>query len=103
VKEWKVVKGTQAEQPSEKDLSSSPTTVYLRRNIEQVAEEQGEGETKQTVTLWQYEERELTVEEYNQLQLISENTAMIVTSVTEFQKTTVIDEYTAQLIEEGVL
>lgn len=66
------------------------------------AEESGEA-----VNVWQYEERELTVEEYENMllmqQIVSENTTGIVESVTQFQKEAVIDEYTEQLIEEGLI
>lgn len=86
----------------------SPSTVYLRRNIEQVKREieGNDGET-QTATEWQYEEREMTVEEYESMilmqQVVEENTSGIVESVTQFQKDAVIDEYTEQLIEEGLI
>jgi hypothetical protein len=36
-------------------------------------------------------------------QVVSENTSGIVESVTQFQKDAVIDEYTEQLIEEGLI
>lgn len=59
------------------------------------------------MTGWLREERELTLEEYHQMilmqQVVTENTQRIVTSVTEFQKGAVIDEYTMQLIEEGII
>jgi hypothetical protein len=59
------------------------------------------------VSAWQYEEREMTAEEYENMilmqQIVSENTSGIVESVTQFQKDTVIDEYTEQLIEEGLI
>lgn len=59
------------------------------------------------MTGWQREERELTIAEYEQLKLmqevVTENTEGIVASVTEFQKGAVIDEYTMQLIEEGII
>lgn len=59
------------------------------------------------MTGWQREERELTVEEYHQMmlmqQVVAENTEGIVASVTTFQKEAVIDEYTEQLIEEGLI
>lgn len=81
--------------------------MYLRRNIKQV-EKEVEGETGvQVEREWQYEEQELTVEEYEQMLLMQEivekKTEKIVESVTQFQKETVIDEYTMQLIEEGVI
>lgn len=59
------------------------------------------------VSGWQRDERELTVEEYEQMKLMEEvvngNKEEIVSSVTNFQKEAVIDEYTLQLVEEGVL
>lgn len=59
------------------------------------------------VTGWEREERELTVGEYQQMMLtrevVNENKADIVASVTDFQKSEVIDEYTMQLVEEGLL
>jgi hypothetical protein len=46
-------------------------------------------------------------EEYDRLTLMQEvvasNTTRIVESVTQFQKDAVIDEYTQQLIEEGLI
>ncbi|MDO4332533.1 MAG: hypothetical protein Q4C58_07565 [Eubacteriales bacterium] len=69
-------------------------------------QESAEGDEK-AVDVWEYEERELTVEEYEQMllmqQVVEQNTAGIVESVTAFQKDAVIDEYTEQLIEEGVI
>ncbi|MCI5872567.1 MAG: hypothetical protein MR012_02710 [Roseburia sp.] len=59
------------------------------------------------MTGWEREERELTLAEYEQMKLMSEivsdNTSGIIASVTEFQKDAVIDEYTQQLIEEGLI
>lgn len=83
-------------------------TVYLRRNIEQVEKEvEGSEGNIQTVTEWQYEEKEMTVEEYENMiivkTVVEENTSGIVESVTQFQKDAVIDEYTQQLIEEGII
>lgn len=106
--DWKRVTGTQPDKPEEVDRTSSPSTVYLRRNIEQVTNEIAtiDGET-QTVTEWQYDEKEMTVEEYENMALmksvVEENTSGIVESVTQFQKDAVIDEYTQQLIEEGLI
>ena len=90
------------------DRTSSPSTVYLRKNIEQVEKEvEGADGKMQTVTEWQYDEKEMTVEEYENMALmkyvVEENTSGIVESVTQFQKDAVIDEYTAQLIEEGLI
>lgn len=59
------------------------------------------------IETWQYDEKEMTVEEYENMALmksvVEENTSGIVESVTQFQKDAVIDEYTAQLIEEGLI
>lgn len=80
--------------------------MYLRRNIIRKELEEGEDQESQTA-VWQYEERELTKEEYKQMllmqQVVEEKTEGIVESVTQFQKNTVIDEYTMQLIEEGII
>lgn len=108
MKEWKLQQGTQEERPEEIDRTSSPTTVYLRRNIKQVTQEvEGESGETQRVSGWEYEEQEMLVEEYENMllmqQVVTENTSGIVESVTQFQKETVIDEYTAQLIEEGLI
>ena len=104
MKEWREVFGTETERPAELDTWQSPTTVYQRRNVRRMTKTEPDG-TK--VTGWQREERELTVEEYRQMmlmrQVVAENTEGIVASVTEFQKGAVIDEYTMQLIEEGII
>ena len=104
MKEWKEVFGTEATKPEEFDTTASPTTVYQRRNIRQETKTEGDGTE---VTGWLREERELTLEEYEQMKLVHEvvasNTSEIVSSVTEFQKKAVIDEYTEQLIEEGLI
>lgn len=54
--------GSQAERPAEVDATSSKTIVYLRKNIEQVTHE--DPQTGEPVTLWEYDEAELTREEY---------------------------------------
>lgn len=104
MKEWREVFGTEVTKPEEFDRTASPTTVYQRRNIRQETKTDQNG-TK--VSGWVREERELTLEEYEQLKLmqeiLSDNTSNIVQTVTNFQKDVVIDEYTQQLIEEGVI
>lgn len=59
------------------------------------------------MTGWEREERELTSVEYQQMvlvrEVVNENKTDIVESVTEFQRDEVIDEYTMQLIEEGLM
>ena len=104
MRNWHKVTGSQTTKPEEIDLTSSGTTVYLRKNIQQITQENEEGES---VQLWEYDEQEMTVQEYEQMQLISkiveEKTTGIVKSVTEFQREEVIDEYTEQLIEGGLI
>ena len=90
--------------PEEFDTTSSPETVYQRRNIKEVTRDEPDGAK---VKGWEREERELTIGEYEQMMLtrevVNENKADIVASVTDFQKAEVIDEYTMQLVEEGLL
>jgi len=59
---WKNVTGCQPNKPDEVDATSSPTTVYLRRNINQKEITQNE----ETITVWEYEEAQLTKEEYEE-------------------------------------
>lgn len=54
--EWKKVQGSQPETPGEFDTTSSPTTVYQRRNVQRVTVDEAE--------LWEYEERTMTHEEF---------------------------------------
>ena len=87
--DWKKVTGTQPDKPEEVDRTSSPSTVYLRKNIEQVTREvEGSDGKMQTVTEWQYDEKEMTVKEYENMALmksvVEENTSGIVESVTQF-------------------
>lgn len=92
------------EREHEFDTTASPTTVYQRRNIKKATKEDADGKK---ITGWQREEREMSREEYDRLTLMQEvvasNTTGIVESVTQFQKDAVIDEYTQQLIEEGLI
>ncbi len=60
--EWKKITGTQAERPAELDTTSSPNTVYLRKNIEEVEIESGGSK----ITAWSYDEAQLTIAEYEQ-------------------------------------
>ena len=104
MKKWRTVFGTEAVMPEEFDTTSSPETVYQRRNIKEVTRDEPDGEK---VKGWEREERESTIGEYEQMMLtrevVNENKADIVASVTDFQKAEVIDEYTMQLVEEGLL
>ena len=59
--DWKKVNGSQANKPEEFDTTTSSLVVYQRRNTKEVEIENTDG-TK--TTLWEYEERELTKEEF---------------------------------------
>lgn len=59
--DWKRVQGSQEEKPAEFDTTSSEVVVYQRRNIERITVENPDGTTAE---LWQYDERELTNDEY---------------------------------------
>ena len=62
MKDWIRVRGSQIEKPLEFDTISSPTTVYQHRNIIRVTETNSFDDS--TIELWEYDERELTHEEY---------------------------------------
>ena len=95
--DWKQVTGSQSEKPLEVDAVSSESTIYLRRNIKEVEiENEVSGEK---VTMWQYEERQLTPQEYTLYTIVKEG----IDEITDFQKELVIDEYTEELIKEGVI
>lgn len=57
--DWKKVQGSQEEKPMEFDTASSGVVVYQRRGIEHVETEDFIG--------WEYEEREMSREEYAML------------------------------------
>lgn len=65
--DWKEVHDSRAEQPAALDTSSSPTTVYERRNVRQETREVTMGEETQEVTEWVYEQRELSTAEYAEM------------------------------------
>ena len=95
--DWKQVTGSQSEKPLEVDAVSSESTIYLRRNIKEVEiENEVSGEK---VTMWQYEERQLTPQEYTLYTIVKEG----IDEITDFQKQSVIDEYTEELIKEGAI
>lgn len=65
MKTWYKVHDSRTTRPSEVDTTSSATTVYERRNIEQEIVEVDTGEKKPVkVTQWVYEQREYTKEEW---------------------------------------
>lgn len=60
MKHYTNVHGSQPERPPELDFTSSPTTVYIRKNIRK--------EIIDGVSLWVYDETQYTTREYIQLQ-----------------------------------
>lgn len=70
---WKTVKGTMTEEPKAVDMTTSPTTVYERRNIKKVVVKDNENND---VEMWEYEERQMSIEEYEGLQNALETPAM---------------------------
>lgn len=61
---WRTVTGTQEEMPLEVDKTSSPDTVYLRKNVKKTTIELGEN----SIEGYTYEEAQLTLDEYEQYQ-----------------------------------
>lgn len=55
-------KSESLERPVALDFVSSPTTVYIRRNIEQVSVE--DAETGETKLVWRYDECRMSKEDY---------------------------------------
>lgn len=72
--------------PEEYDTTSSPTTVYQRKEIAEV-QIAADHENKETVTGWEYMERQLTREEYNafQAELESPATQMIMQTLSAIE------------------
>ena len=59
--EWITVQGSQEIKPSEFDTASSKKVVYQRANIKRVTVEGVDGETTE---IWQYDERQMSHDEY---------------------------------------
>lgn len=71
---WKESETAQEEKPLEIDATQSPTTVYERKNFTQIQRKQQDGTTQE---IWTYEEREMTVEEYEKMKTDLETPATI--------------------------
>ncbi len=78
-------------QPDELQVIA-PGVYMQRRNIEEVAHEADEAAGTEGYTEWVCESREITESEYHMLK-----------SIEEIDTSAAIDEYTLQLMEEGVL
>jgi hypothetical protein len=82
------------DKPAELD-TSGPTTVYERKNFEKITvPSQIEGESD--IEMWQYQERAVPISDYNAALLASEKMEMR-------RESEIIDEYTNELIEGGLL
>ena len=60
--EWKKVQGSQVEQPSEVDTTSSKTLIYLRKNIKRITVQ--DELTGSSYELWEYDEATMSRDEY---------------------------------------
>ena len=75
------------------ELQSIAEGIYMeRRNIEEITHETDEATGTEEWTEWVCESREISVSEYEMLK-----------SIEQIDTTQAIDDYTMQLIEEGVL
>lgn len=70
---WKTVQGSMIEEPKVLDLTISPTTVYERRNINRIVLKDHENKD---VELWEYEERQMSIQEFEEMSNALETPAM---------------------------
>lgn len=96
---YKTVEGTQPEEPSTIDTTSSPTTVYLRKDIRRESKEI-DGEVYE---YWLYEEAQLTPEQYQEYLAEQQFADSVAGKVQNKRESEIIDEYTLKLLEEGVI
>ena len=89
--DWKIVQGSQAERPAEIDTTSSAVMVYQRRNIERVTVKNEGGSSTE---MWQYDERQMTREEYAEMRAANMSAVAAITFVT-LSETGAIDGVTA--------
>ena len=97
--EYVLVNGTQTEKPLEVDTESSPTTVYLRRNIKMVPQVGLKGDANYQPEHWQYEECTMTTGEYFNYQIAMKQAE----EINNHSDQEAIDNYTRQLMDEGVI
>lgn len=81
---WNHVKGSQEMEP--KLLEITTNTVYLRKNVTRITEEPKNDEDS-SVELWQYEECQLTIAEYEEYMANMQNpsTVQIMQQMSEMQ------------------
>lgn len=98
--DWKKVQGSQAEKPAEFDTTTSEVVVYQRRNIERVTVKN----TDNTETeLWEYEERELTREEYTVVRVAEQQRQIDEANETALAGLMATTDLYEELIAKGVL
>lgn len=97
--EYKLVEGMQSDKPLDIDTTSSPNIVYQRKNIKSVEATGSEDDFTYKPKHWEYEERELTQDEYSQYLIAIEQ----VQAINEHSENEAIDNYTMQLMQEGII
>lgn len=97
--EYKLVEGMQSDKPLDIDTTSSPNIVYQRKNIKSVEATGSEDDFTYKPKHWEYEERELTQDEYSQYLIAIEQ----VQAINEHSDNEAIDNYTMQLMQEGII
>nr|DAQ56500.1 MAG TPA: hypothetical protein [Caudoviricetes sp.] len=75
--EYKLVESMQSDKPLDIDTTSSPNIVYQRKNIKSVEATGSEDDFTYKPKHWEYEERELTQDEYSQYLIAMEKTFRI--------------------------
>lgn len=97
--DYRLVESMQTDAPLEIDTASSPNVVYQRQNIKSVEAKGSEENNDYKPEHWEYEERELTKDEYSQYLIAMEQAK----AINEHSDNETIDNYTMQLMNEGVL
>jgi len=97
--EYKLVESMQSDKPLDIDATSSPNIVYQRKNIKLVEATGNEYDFTYKPKHWEYDERELTQDEYSQYLIAMEQAK----EINEHSDEEAIDNYTRQLMDEGVL
>lgn len=100
---WKAAEGTQQQKPAEVDTSSSPFTVYLRKDIQQLTKADPQGGA--SIPYWSYQEAQLSLKEYveyqaqeaqcetlAQKQLREENLVVMAAVADSFEKQLALEE-----------
>ena len=97
--EYKLVESMQSDKPLDNDAISSPNIVYQRKNHKSVESAGSVDDFTYKPKHWEYEERELTQDEYSQYLIAMEQAK----EINEHSDEEAIDNYTRQLMDEGVL